>query len=129
MSKPEERNGPKGISDLIVSPLKKFGKLFCDLIFLKIRADTENTAPIQKLIITADEPFAIPSKKVITKMYFMSPKPIHRPLENRKMAKNGKESTIPEIKSKTMLEKFRAKSLELRAKTKKVARKGSGIMK
>jgi hypothetical protein len=68
-------------------------------------AKREKTAPIQKASTTAESPPANPRKKPMTKIYFTSPNPIHRPLEIIKMSKKG--SIIAKAENKW---KLRAKS-------------------
>lgn len=95
---PKERNGPNGISDLIVRLFLNRGKLICDLNLLTANAKMEKAAPIQKANITAESPEAKPSQKPITKMYLMSPKPIQRPFEIMKIARKGKVIARPEAR-------------------------------
>lgn len=92
---PIERNGPKGISDLIVRLLGRIGKSICDFSFFKRSAAKANPAPIQKPKITAEIPPAIPRKNPITAIYFTSPNPSQRPLEIKNNNKNGRGKSIP----------------------------------
>lgn len=95
---PIERNGPKGISDLIVRLLDSIGKLKCDFKKFKKSAIKAKPAPIQKAKITAEIPPEIPSQKPITTIYLTSPKPSQRPLEIKKMRRKGSVTTTPEVR-------------------------------
>lgn len=125
---PSDRNGPKGISDLIVSPLLNIGKLI--FTFLRANRPKEKTAPIQKANMTAETPFASPKNKPITKIYFTSPNPSQRPFEIKKRKRNGRATITPEIKWIKRSQKLEARiQLYKREKAKKAIRKESGMMK
>jgi hypothetical protein len=93
---PAERNGPKGISDLIVRLSGKSGKRTCVLSFLSVKAAMEKNAPIQKANITAENPTGSPKKNPSTVIYFTSPNPSQRPRETRKIRRNGSVTAMPE---------------------------------
>jgi len=96
---PKERNGPNGISDLIVRLFVNRGKFIWGLIFFIKIAKTEKVAPIQKAKTMADRPCTNPNKKPSTIIYLTSPNPNQAPLEKKKIRKKGKAKTRPERKN------------------------------
>ena len=124
---PADKNGPKGISDLIVRLFQNIGKPKCGISFLRESASSEKTAPIQKAKTTADTPSANPRKNPKTAMYLTSPKPNQRPLEIRKMRRNGRVRTRAEIRECIM--EYVLSIMERKDKIKKKIRKESGMMK
>ena len=95
---PRERNGPKGISDLIVRLFLSRGKFICGAKRFKEIANREKTAPIQKANITADKPWLNPKKNPKTPIYLTSPKPNQVPFEIKKIKKNGRAKIIAKRK-------------------------------
>jgi|SRR3989344_3610611 len=124
---PRERNGPKGISDLIVKLFLSRGKFMWGISFFKERARSAKVAPIQKDKMTADKPWVNPRKKPKTKIYFTSPKPNQVPFEIRNIRRNGKARTRPEIKE--CIIEFVLSIMYKKEKIKKYIRKESGIIK
>ena len=98
--------------------------------FIKAIREIENTAPIQKAVIIADEPFTKPRKKPITKIYFTSPNPSQRPFEITKRKRNGRATMTPEIKWIKRSQKPESRiQLYKREKAKKAIKNESGIIK
>lgn len=124
--KPSDKNGPKGISDLIVRPLSCPSKPSRGSNFEIMIIETDTNAPIQNAKMTADSPSAGPIKKPITKIYFTSPNPSHLPLENKNKKPKGKHSAIAES---TYINENPWKRCRARPNPSKATKKVSGIIK